>query len=146
MFSKKSIIFFASTLTLVSLASARIEYNESTSVASDISDSWIVVDYPKSGGNMSSTRGNIVVRVENNVSVTADYLNAYGTNSSLVFLGNNQVNAGSISIFGGSRTNRSFYGILQFYNKCNFNKFTGRKLESASKRLPNNRKRKIKHQ
>ena len=49
MFSKKSIIFFASTLTLVSLASARIEYNESTSVASDISDSWIVVDYPKSG-------------------------------------------------------------------------------------------------
>ncbi|MBO5782331.1 MAG: hypothetical protein J6R08_07745 [Opitutales bacterium] len=113
MFSKKSIIFFASTLTLVSLASARIEYNESTSVPSDISDSWIVVDYPKSGGNMSSTRGNIVVRVENNVSVTADYLNAYGTNSSLVFLGNNQVNAGSISIFGGAgQTGAS----MEFYN------------------------------
>ena len=113
MFSKKSIIFFASTLTLFSLASARIEYNESASVASDISDSWIVVDYPKSAGSMSSTRGNVVVRVENNVSATADYLNAYGTNSSLVFLGNNQVNAGSISIFGGAgQTGAS----MEFYN------------------------------
>lgn len=114
MFSKKSIVFFASSLTLFSLALARTEYNESVSIASDISDSWVVVDFPQSAGNMSTTRGNVIVNVEENVSVTADYLNVYGTGSSIKFLGNNQVNAGSISIFGG--VDKSKGASMEFYN------------------------------
>ena len=114
MFSKKSIVFFASSLTLFSLASARTEYNENGSVGSDINDNWVVVDYPKSAGSMSTTRGNVIVNVEENVSITADYLNVYGTGSSIKFLGNNQVNAGNISIFGGA--DKSKGASMEFYN------------------------------
>lgn len=113
MFLKKSIVFFASSLTLFSLALARTDYNESVSVTSDISDNWVCVDYPQSSGNMSTTRGNVIVNIEKNVSVTADYLNVYGTGSSIKFLGNNQVNAGSISIFGGAGATGA---SMEFYN------------------------------
>lgn len=113
MFSKKSIILLVSSLTWLSLVSARTEYSESVSVNSDINDSWVVVDYPASAGNVSTTRGNVVVSVEKNVSVTADYLNVYGTGSSIVFLGNNEVNAGSISLFGGAGAKGS---SIEFYN------------------------------
>ena len=114
MFSKKSIVFFASSLTLFSLALARTDYNESVSVTSDISDNWVCVDYPQSSGSMSTTRGNVIVNVEENVSITADYLNVYGTGSSIKFLGNNQVNAGNISIFGGA--DKSKGASMEFYN------------------------------
>lgn len=76
---------------------ARTQYNENTLVDSDVSDSQIIVD--------SSSRGNVKVSVAENVSIRAtDYLNVYGLNSCMTFLGNNEINVGNISVYKGAIT------------------------------------------
>ncbi len=116
----KNIIYLKTLIASVLLTSvcastsfARTEYTVNTLVTSDVTDSWVVVDYPTMAGNMSTTRGNVVVTVENGVSVKAEHLNVYGTGSSLVFLGNNQVNVGSIALFGGAGSTGS---SIEFHN------------------------------
>ncbi len=110
---KKLVASVLLTSVCASTSFARIEYSESTTVTDNISDNWVFVDYPTMAGNMSTTRGNVVVTVEKEVSVTASYLNVYGTGSSLVFLGNKQVNIGQISIYGGAGSTGA---SMEFYN------------------------------
>ena len=76
---------------------ARTQYNENTLVDSDVSDSQIIVD--------SSSRGNVKVSVAENVSLTGNSLSIYGENSSMEFLGNNEINVGNISVYKGASIN-----------------------------------------
>ncbi len=114
--SAKSLFASVSLLTLCALVSfARIDFTASTTVTSDLNDSWgIVVDYPKQAGNISTTRGDVVVTVGKGVAVTAsNSLNVYGSGSSIVFLGNNQINVSQIQIYGGASTTGA---SMEFYN------------------------------
>lgn len=95
---KKITIAFA-LLGFVFQSFARTQYNENTLVDSDVSDSQIIVD--------SSSRGNVKVSVAENVSLTGNSLSIYGENSSMEFLGNNEINVGNISVYKGANITAS---------------------------------------
>ncbi len=114
----KNIIYLKTLVASVLLSTmvtstsfAHTYYRESTTVTKDINDNWVHVD--PINGSVSTAKGNVVVTVEEGVSVTADYLNVYGTGSALVFLGNKQVNIGQISIYGGAGSTGA---SMEFYN------------------------------
>ena len=107
---KKITIVFA-LFSFVFQSFARTQYNENTLVDSDVSDSQIIVD--------SSSRGNVKVSVAENVSLTENSLSIYGENSSMEFLGNNEINIGNISVYKGA--------LQSFPNLLNARRFLARR-------------------
>lgn len=64
---------FLTTLILTSITSlalARKDYYSSTTITSDVYDSYgVMVDYPSSAGNVSTTKGNVVIDFAEGVSL-----------------------------------------------------------------------------
>lgn len=101
---KKHITLIALLVAGSALVNARTDYNQSVTITENVSDSYgFFIDYPTSPGNVSTTRGNVVVNFAEGVSLKAPYsFTIYGTGSSANFLGNNTIEAGTISVMGGA--------------------------------------------
>ena len=99
---------FLTTLILTSITSlalARKDYYSSTTITSDVYDSYgVMVDYPSSAGNVSTTKGNVVIDFAEGVSLETGRFTIYGTGSSVNFLGNNNIKVSNLSIMGGAGT------------------------------------------
>lgn len=107
---------FLTTLILTSITTltfARKDYNSSDTIGSDVFDDYgVMVDYPSSPGNTSTTKGNVVINFAEGVSLETGRFTIYGTGSSANFLGNNNIKVSNLSIMGGAgATGASFTAV-----------------------------------